>query len=82
MAELRVSSWTELNEALYEGAWREHIERFRSPLAFRGVCDVSHDLRPTLSRLGTHACELEGHILRNFRKYAQRQAVPGDSVWN
>jgi hypothetical protein len=24
----------------------------------------------------------EGHLLRNFRKYAHRGAVPGDSVWN
>ncbi len=26
--------------------------------------------------------ELEGPILRNFRKYATREAAPGDSVWN
>jgi FRG domain-containing protein len=26
--------------------------------------------------------EFEGHILRNFRKYAQRNTVPIDSVWN
>ena len=82
MADIRVSSWTELNEALYEAAWREQIGRFRSPFAFRGVCDASHDLRTTLSRLGARACELEGHILRNFRKYAQRQADTGDSIWN
>ena len=24
----------------------------------------------------------ETHLLRNFRKYAQRDSVPGDSVWN
>src|ERR687886_2613070 len=82
MTDMRVSSWSELNEALYEGSWRKQIERFRSPFAFRGVSDASHDLRTTLSRLGPQACELEGHILRNFRKYAPREAVPGDSVWN
>jgi FRG domain len=82
MTDVRVSSWSELNEALYEGSWRKQIERFRSPFAFRGVSDASHDLRTTLSRLGAQACELEGHILRNFRKYAPREAVPGDSIWN
>ncbi len=82
MADIRVSGWTELNEALYQGAWREQIERFRSPFAFRGVGDASLELRTTLSRLGVRACELEGHILRNFRKYAQQEVVPGDSVWN
>src|ERR687884_1840465 len=82
MTDVRVSSWSELNEALYEGSWRKQIERFRSPFAFRGVSDASHDLRTTLSRLGAQACELEGHILRNFRKYASREVVPGDSIWN
>src|SRR5919109_3743660 len=82
MTDVRVSSWSELNDALYEGSWRKQIERFRSPYAFRGVADTSHDLRTTLSRLGAQACELEGHILRNFRKYAPREAVPGDFVWN
>src|SRR5512147_292742 len=33
----------------------------------------------TLSRLGERGVALEGHILRNFRKYARRSAVPGDS---
>jgi hypothetical protein len=82
MTDIRVSSWTELNEVLYEGSWREQIGRFRAPVAFRGVGDAAHDLRTTLSRLGSRAGTLEGHILRNFRKYAQRAAVPGDSVWN
>src|SRR5918912_1318043 len=82
MTDVRVSTWSELNDALYEGSWREKIERYRSPFAFRGVSDAAHDLRTTLSRLGRQACELEGHILRNFRKYAPREAVPGDSIWN
>lgn len=25
---------------------------------------------------------LEDHLLRNFRKYAHRDAAPGDSIWN
>jgi hypothetical protein len=82
MADLRVSSWTELHEALYADSWHARIGRYRSPFAFRGVGDARHDLRTTLSRLGERARDLEGHILRNFRKYAQREAVPGDSVWN
>jgi hypothetical protein len=44
--------------------------------------DASHDLRTSLARLGDEARKLEGHILRNFRKYAQWTAVPGDSIWN
>src|ERR687885_357275 len=82
MNDIRVSSWAELNEVLYAGSWRAEIERFRAPYAYRGVPDATHDLRTSLSRLGERARELEGHILRNFRKYAQRTAVPGDSLWN
>ncbi|HEU4643636.1 MAG TPA: FRG domain-containing protein [Gemmatimonadaceae bacterium] len=82
MQEIRVSSWMELLEALYAGAWREGIERFRSPCAFRGMGDASHDLSTTLGRLGARGPALESHILRNFRKYARRSAVPGDSIWN
>src|SRR5919199_324971 len=82
MNDIRVSSWAELNEVLYAGSWRAEIERFRAPYAYRGVPDATHDLRTSLSRLGERARELEGHILRNFRKYAQGTEVAGDSTWN
>ena len=35
-------------------------------------------LEPRLPRIGS----VEGHLLRNFRKYAQLEAVPFESVWN
>lgn len=79
---LRVSSWNELQERLYEGSWREPIQRFRSQFVFRGQSSAADPLRTSLSRLGPRAAELEGHMLRNFRKYAQQQAVPVDNVWN
>lgn len=79
--EVRVSSWGELNEFVYEGSWKERLGRFRSSFAFRGQADVRANLHTSLARLGGPP-ELEGHLLRNFRKYAQREAVPGDSVWN
>jgi hypothetical protein len=79
--DITVSSWNELNERLYEGSWKERIGRFRSSLAFRGQSDASDTLLTPLARLGGLP-ELEGHLLRNFRKYSRREAVPGDSVWN
>src|SRR5215203_557278 len=33
-------------------------------------------------RLGGTYAEMEGHLLRNFRKYAYRDSVPYDSPWN
>ena len=82
MQEQRISSWGELQDLLYEDAWRADIARFRSPFAFRGVSDARHDLRSGLSRLGEQARTLEHHILRNFRRYAHAQSVKADSAWN
>ena len=82
MKETRVTSWSELQELLYQGAWREDISRFRSPFAFRGTDDARHDLRSGLSRLGAQARDLEPHILRNFRRYAHRESAPTDAFWS
>src|SRR3954470_7660279 len=80
--DVRVSSWSELHERLYEGSWKEELGRFRSSFAYRGVADAAHNLTTSLMRLGGSYAEHEGHLLRNFRKYAHRNAVHEDSVWN
>jgi hypothetical protein len=80
--EVRVASWSELHERLYEGSWKEGLGRFRSSVAYRGMAAAAHDLKTSLMRLGGSFAEHEGHLLRNFRKYAHRNAVHEDSVWN
>ena len=82
MTEVRVESWAELHERLFEGAWNDAIGRFRSDFAFRGLGDAEHGLATSLTRLGDGYEELEAHLLRNFRKYARRDAVPVDSEWD
>jgi hypothetical protein len=82
MSKVRVSSWAELQERLYEGSWQEGLRRHRSNWAFHGLSRAASVPRSTLSRLGGNYEELEGHLLRNFRKYACRDAVSNDSVWN
>jgi len=79
--DVTVSGWNELNDVLYESSWKERLGRFRSSMAFRGQASARDDLHTSLARLGGPP-ELEGHLLRNFRKYAQRTASPGDSIWN
>ena len=81
MHEIRPGSWTELLEELFAESWRPELRRFRSQFAFRGRNDAAEDLSTSLQRLGGDAA-IEGHLLRNFRKYAQPAAVPSDSVWN
>lgn len=82
MDEIRANTWLELQETLFAGSWRERMGRFRSTLAFRGNSDSHADLRTGLQRLGGTNQRQEQHLLRNFRKYAHRDAVPGDVVWN
>ncbi|MDP9348810.1 MAG: FRG domain-containing protein [Gemmatimonadota bacterium] len=82
MSEIRVESWTELNERLYEHSYRQEIGRNRSPYVFRGMTNVANPLVTTLSRLGGNYVKMEHHLLRNFRKYARRTEVEDDSVWN
>jgi hypothetical protein len=82
VSDIRVESWNELNEQLYEGAWQEQIGRFRSSCAFRGMSSTSFDLTSSLARLGGAAGTLEEHMLRAFRKYAHRQLLPDYSIWN
>ena len=82
MEEARVASWNELNERLFAGAWQEPLGRFRSPYAFRGMSDVRHGLASSLIRLGLSYEKQEGHMLRNFRKYARHSNLPGDAIWN
>src|SRR5947209_7571565 len=82
MVDIRISSWTELNECLYEGSWLESLGRFRSQFAFRGMSVASHNLKTSLMRLGGEFDQYEGHLLRNFRKYAHSQTSSDDSIWN
>jgi hypothetical protein len=80
--EIRVESWTELQENLFRDAWNPAIRRFRSKFAFRGLSDANYRLTTGLTRLGGPFAELETHLLRNFRKYAARDIVEGDTFWH
>lgn len=80
MGDLRVSSWLELQEAVFEGSWRSSLARFRSQYVYRGVLTASHPLATSL-QAGSFESH-ERHLLSSFRKYAPRSEVPGDSIWN
>ncbi len=84
MKQIRVTSWNQLNDELYAEAWKEPLGRFRSNFAFRGMGRSTEALTTTLCRLGGQYPRSEGHLLRNFRKFAHRSVSPslGDSVWN
>lgn len=80
--EYRARGWADLIERLYEGSWDERIGRHRSRLVFRGMADAGLGLATSLARLLGDDPRREGHLLRNFRKYAHREGFIGDSIWN
>jgi hypothetical protein len=82
MQEIRVRDWNDLNNRLFEDSWYTPVGRFRGPFLYRGMLDATWDLKTSLMRLGGRYPELEGGLLRNFRKYAHRDAAPGDSFWH
>jgi len=82
MEEIRVDSWADLQEQLFAGSWNEQLGLHRSNYAFRGRWDAADDLSTSLAQVGGDAAALEGNLLRNFRKYAARGAVPVDTPWN
>lgn len=79
--EVRVKSWVELQRELYEESWNPALQRFRSDYAFRGMSNANWDLHTSLSRLGGNFRELEGHLLRNFKKYASATMPRMESEW-
>ncbi|RJQ65908.1 MAG: FRG domain-containing protein [Desulfobacteraceae bacterium] len=82
MDEIRVNSWNEANDCLYADSWQEPLGRFRSNFVFRGMSKADSDLRTSLMSLQGSYERVERPLLRTFRRYARRDAVPGDSVWN
>ncbi|WP_245588632.1 FRG domain-containing protein [Deinococcus pimensis] len=77
-----MTSWTELQDAVYSSSWNARLNRHRSPFAFRGVSDARYSLVTSLSRLGGDPRVLEQHLLRAFRRYAVRNVVDQDSSWH
>jgi len=81
MESIRVQSWNDLQDRLFEGAWMPDLNLFRSQFAFRGLSSADYRLETSLSRLCKGHPDLERHLLRNFRKYAHRDVVERDSLW-
>lgn len=75
------NSWGALQDALFNDSYHSELQRFRSSYVYRGLEDATYNLSTTLNRLGES--HLEKHLLRNFRKYAQKQlASEYTSIWN
>ena len=76
-----VTSWAELDDAIHGASFGRHAEHARSTLVFRGLARASYTNTSSLARLQGDYARLERHLLRNFRKYAHREA-PGPTTWD
>lgn len=83
MREIRVRTWLELQERLFDECWDPALRRHRSRFAFRGAADATYGLATSVVRLGRKWNTLEQPIVRAFRRYALRMAPPGDdTIWS
>jgi hypothetical protein len=82
MDEIRAESWTHLHELLFADSWHEPLARHRSDFVFRGEATTRGRLATSLQRLGGDYADVERHLLRSFRKYADRASVPADEMWH
>lgn len=80
--DVAIESWDHLHAEVFRDAWNPRLGRYRSSWLFRGGSRANFDLKTSLMRLGGEYWKMEGHLLRNFRKYAHRETVPFDDDWN
>ena len=76
-----VTTWRELDDAINDTTFGRHEGHARSTLVFRGLARSSYTNVSSLARLQGDYAQLERHLLRNFRKYAHREA-PGPTTWD
>lgn len=79
---VRVKTWHQLEKALTFGAFREDLQRLRSPWVCRGLSRSSHPLMTTLQRQGGKFATVESYMLRQFKKYAAKEVVRSDTDWH
>ena len=76
------SDWKELQELLFHDAHNTTLDRIRSPYIYRGLSDITYELKTSLIRMGGLYLQLEKHLLRNFKKYAYNAHPQGTSDWH
>jgi hypothetical protein len=81
MAIETVSSWRELDDAIAAASRPTTPDHVHSTLVFRGLARTRYSHVSSLARLRGDYAALERHLIRNFRKYAHREA-PGGTMWD
>jgi hypothetical protein len=82
MKTIVIRNWLDLQEKLFADTWQKDLGRFRSNFVYRGGIGHAPKLEPGLINFGKKSYETEGHLLRNFKKYADRAGSSHQSLWN
>ncbi|MCA8869030.1 MAG: FRG domain-containing protein [Rhodobacteraceae bacterium] len=77
---ISVSTWSGLQDVLFEDSWNSNIKRHRSKHVFRGLGRSEYLLASGLERLGSGYHQLEKHLFRNFKKYADSSIRRGENL--
>ncbi len=80
--DIRVTSWSELNDVIFDEPFHPKLDRYRSNYVYRGVSDCAYDLKTSLMRLGGDFAKLEPHVIRGFQKYAHLEMNEEAYIWN
>lgn len=72
----------QIGELLFNQQYNEKLDRHRSSYFYRGLPDISFELKTSLMRNCKNLLELEAPMLRNFTKYAALEdPTLTESVW-
>jgi hypothetical protein len=85
--EITPTTWPDIVKELFKDcAIQEHIMRYRSLYAYRGLSDKDYTLKTSLIRLhenNINCCtKVEPHLLKNFKKYSRENHYEGFSEWH
>ena len=67
--------------SIADTSWCQGSRSVRSTVVWRGLARSSYSNMSSLVRLSADYRQLERHLIRNFRKYAHREA-PGPTTWD
>jgi FRG domain len=77
--DITVETYDEFLKVLYDIP--PASRRFRSDYVYRGVDDKEWGLETSLQRMGSHYADVEGPLLRSFRKYARPHDLPSSELF-
>ncbi len=78
----RINTFLELQEELFKETFNDSLRRHRCSKVFRGLPNHNFELKNSLTRIVNDRLDLEEGLIRNFKKYASADILPGYGFWD